>query len=248
MHPQSLNRYAYVDNNPATLDDPLGLEGFNPLDPCNSSIWYADSHAECGPLNKVNEAMLIYCGDEPALSCLAPILQYPGGTEGGNGPGFPPQSPPPAGQPPLAGSANPLVSDTGMAPGPCVGPDGIILYPQPGMPCFKIIVLTSSIFGGWIPWVPSQAGQLPVSKSGAHGIPISYGQSVVLRIGCFAGLSPDLVIPVQAPTFPQDPTESTDETKGQSNPEGEAAANAAAYLSNVFRCLGNVWTWYRRVN
>jgi len=43
LDPQSLNRYAYVLNNPTTLTDPLGLVEYNCSDP-----WYWASHAECG--------------------------------------------------------------------------------------------------------------------------------------------------------------------------------------------------------
>jgi len=51
MNPQSLNRYAYVLNNPTTLIDPLGLHyepwgGYGRADPCNNP-WYSTSHPEC---------------------------------------------------------------------------------------------------------------------------------------------------------------------------------------------------------
>jgi RHS repeat-associated protein len=42
-NPQSLNRYAYVLNNPTSLNDPLGLESGDCSDPD-----YAMTHAECG--------------------------------------------------------------------------------------------------------------------------------------------------------------------------------------------------------
>src|SRR3989442_872619 len=49
-NPQSLNRYAYVLNNPTSLIDPLGLQwitsGANPADPCND-FQFAISHAQC---------------------------------------------------------------------------------------------------------------------------------------------------------------------------------------------------------
>jgi RHS repeat-associated protein len=52
-NPQSLNRYAYVLNNPTNLIDPLGLEwgppdyiNYNPSDPC-AYVQYSVSHAEC---------------------------------------------------------------------------------------------------------------------------------------------------------------------------------------------------------
>jgi hypothetical protein len=57
MNPQSLNRYGgvypersrRVTNNPATLTDPLGLQGYNAGDRCSDPS-YAVSHAECeGP-------------------------------------------------------------------------------------------------------------------------------------------------------------------------------------------------------
>jgi hypothetical protein len=47
MNPQSLNRYAYALNNPATLNDPLGMDSGDPGNPCSDPM-YASSHAECG--------------------------------------------------------------------------------------------------------------------------------------------------------------------------------------------------------
>ena len=44
-NPQSLNRYAYVLNNPTNFIDPLGLTA-NPADPCYDS-YFAMTHAEC---------------------------------------------------------------------------------------------------------------------------------------------------------------------------------------------------------
>jgi RHS repeat-associated protein len=42
-NPQSLNRYAYVLNNPTSLADPLGLNAADCNDP-----WHAEGHPECG--------------------------------------------------------------------------------------------------------------------------------------------------------------------------------------------------------
>jgi RHS repeat-associated protein len=47
MNSQSLNRYAYALNNPATLNDPLGMDSGDPGNPCSDPM-YASSHAECG--------------------------------------------------------------------------------------------------------------------------------------------------------------------------------------------------------
>ncbi len=45
-NPQSLDRYAYVLGNPTNLVDPLGLDDFNPADPC-SDFFFAITNAEC---------------------------------------------------------------------------------------------------------------------------------------------------------------------------------------------------------
>ncbi len=45
-NPQSLDRYAYVLGNPTNLVDPLGLDDFNPGDPC-SDFFFAITNAEC---------------------------------------------------------------------------------------------------------------------------------------------------------------------------------------------------------
>ncbi|TAM79098.1 MAG: hypothetical protein EPN47_19000 [Acidobacteria bacterium] len=85
-NPQSLNRCAYVLNNPATLTDPLGLDPVQCDDPA-----YADSHAECqGPGSD-------YCSQFPySPECSG----YPGGDigsgRGGNGGGATASSAPPA--------------------------------------------------------------------------------------------------------------------------------------------------------
>ena len=99
MHPQSLNRYAYVSNNPATLDDPLGLFKEDPM--CSDAS-YAISHADCsGEGLGCNPLVSYVCN----LEVLCQQFGYcGGGTVGGGGAPAPP-SPPPAGQPPLAGGA-----------------------------------------------------------------------------------------------------------------------------------------------
>ena len=163
-NPQSLNRYAYVLNNPASLNDPLGLDGENPADPCSDPS-YADSNAECdGP--SINFACAVYG------ICSAGA---PGGSfiyhVDGNGDGAPaPPIVPPAGQPPLAGggaTANPWVSNTITASGGnCYGYGGIIpgLPTSSNEPCFLILVTTSATFGGDLPNIPGPGPR--IGKSG----------------------------------------------------------------------------------
>jgi RHS repeat-associated protein len=92
-NPQSLNRYAYVLNNPTTLTDPLGLDGGD----C-SDYEYFISHAECGGTPG--------CIAEGSEGCIPYPPGYPWGGGGGGGGGGAPAPPgaPPAGQPPLGGA------------------------------------------------------------------------------------------------------------------------------------------------
>jgi RHS repeat-associated protein len=97
-NPQSLNRYAYVLNNPTTLTDPLGLytRGECDIDPLSP---------DCGPPP-------CYTDDWNDCNSCDPILGCPGGYGGGHGGrggryggggGGSVSSAPPAGQPPLVG-------------------------------------------------------------------------------------------------------------------------------------------------
>jgi hypothetical protein len=96
-NPQSLNRYAYVLNNPTTLTDPLGLGPYNPSDPCNDPT-YAASHAHCaGP------PPLPVCDPSGLFGRCDPGPWWGLGGIGGGGGGARPPGAPPAGQPPLAG-------------------------------------------------------------------------------------------------------------------------------------------------
>ncbi len=106
-NPQSLNRYAYVTNNPASLTDPLGLGS---PDPCSDPV-YAMSDAQCqggcGFLNpeecppacsSLNPESSIYC-DCIEYGYCGYLYGASYGDYGGGGGAIPP----PAGQPPLAG-------------------------------------------------------------------------------------------------------------------------------------------------
>jgi RHS repeat-associated protein len=79
-NPQSLNRYAYVLNNPTNLIDPLGLQwitsGANPADPCND-FQFAISHAQCPRI------------PYPGVWCVGGYCPPfpPGGSTGGGGGG-----------------------------------------------------------------------------------------------------------------------------------------------------------------
>jgi RHS repeat-associated protein len=78
LNPQSLNRYAYVLNNPTNLIDPLGLDGWNPADPCNDPM-FAASHAQCG----YPPVPCFYLGHCPPMPPIPPG----GGGHGGGGGG-----------------------------------------------------------------------------------------------------------------------------------------------------------------
>jgi len=125
-NPQSLNRYAYVNNNPTTLNDPEGLSGGNPADRCSDPAYYY-SHAYCGGSppadcgqydngscigdptcdNSFGLMGPINCGQSPGA-----VLGFPIGGSGGVGGGSTgtSASAPPAGQPPLAGMGNALTA------------------------------------------------------------------------------------------------------------------------------------------
>ena len=157
--PQSLNRYAYVLNNPASLADPSGLDSSNPADPC-SNLWFYYTNAECGGLPPGGadpsdcwdtwEGQGGVAIDSSIPGCAASYgVDYGSGVDVGGGAPAPP-SVPPAGQPPLAGGGamgNPWVSNTITAPGfYCYGNGGIIpgLPGNTNLPCFVIQVTTDA--------------------------------------------------------------------------------------------------------
>jgi len=100
-NPQSLNRYTgvypersrRVTNNPATLNDPLGLFSDNPGDPCSDPT-YAESNAECqGVQCDPTYDPSCWCAEYGDCGYSGGYGYYGGG---GGGP-----ITPPAGQPPL---------------------------------------------------------------------------------------------------------------------------------------------------
>ena len=72
MNPQTWNRYAYVNNNPLAMIDPLGLDSGNPCD----DPWYAETHAEC-PAPP--------CAAFGTEGCIPFPPGYPGSGGGGGG-------------------------------------------------------------------------------------------------------------------------------------------------------------------
>ena len=142
-NPQSLNRYAYVLNNPTTLTDPLGLQSGD-FDPraCQDPA-YADSHAECqGPGSD-------YCSQFPySPECSG----YPGGGIGGVGSGGnrpAPPGAPPAGQPPLAGMGNAMFGGLITCTYTQVTIGGV-LYPQSPTAC--VLAALASLGGVTAAW------------------------------------------------------------------------------------------------
>ena len=103
-NPQSLNRYAYVLNNPTTLTDPLGLE------PCDPFI---------GPCSPGCDPIVGLCDPFPPCDpSVEPCAPGPGPTGGSEGGGLPPAPPLPT-SPSPAGRAGPRVS-----PGTPTSPPG----------------------------------------------------------------------------------------------------------------------------
>ncbi len=66
--------------------------------------------------------------------------------------------------------------------------------------------------------------------------PISYWESVGLRLSCWAGNPPDSVLPRGSPQSPP---------QGSTNSPGEPTQlDVLPYLASVAACLANVWHWY----
>jgi len=139
-NPQSLNRYAYVLNNPASLNDPSGLDGENPADPCSDPS-YADSNAECdGPSINFGCAYYGICSvGAPGGGFIYPV-----------GPPEPPSGPP-AGQPPLAGGG------IGASCGPfgCYGGSGFEGEEEIG-----IWELVQRLGGAGLGWLLTHSGEV----------------------------------------------------------------------------------------
>ncbi|HZP01245.1 MAG TPA: RHS repeat-associated core domain-containing protein [Terriglobia bacterium] len=108
LNPQSLNRYAYVLNNPTTLTDPLGLETGVPSS-C-SDITYAISHAECGS-SPLCQYFMLPCGTS---GIPFPPVPPAGGGGGGGIPGG--GGAPGGGMPGNASNQGPVTIDCGLDP------------------------------------------------------------------------------------------------------------------------------------
>jgi RHS repeat-associated protein len=258
FNPQSLNRYAYVLNNPAGLIDPLGLQCkqgdpkcTDPADrtacrdadplypPCNPGLpGYGGLLPSQQDVFYVATGLMVtgqsaFC-PEQFQTCLATLG---GAIIGLDGTG-------------MVGTLFNPCSDRDVEADEC-GVGGVstvgtgIWIPDTGSLLRVSANPTGPIIG------PAPRGPTNTNNFG----PLSFWDALGIAIGCIFQMEPDMAAPMQAQASPQDSTEAPEGTAGQQvlqgprgplNPKGAnsqapaTAGNAAGVLASTLRCLANV--------
>jgi RHS repeat-associated protein len=163
LDPQSLNRYAYVDNNPASLTDPLGLQSDSDCEEWDNGSCTGDPTCD----NFLNNPW--GCQPPPCVVLSIPCVGYGGGggggsTGGGDGGGTV-SSAPPAGQPPLTGGED----FVGLPP--CL-PNYKVLIPALVGALNAALHPTSPIAAGDVAYLDTQGGapEFVVNQGGATSL------------------------------------------------------------------------------